>query len=87
LAQAKLRQQQNETIDQVKKAYYSVLQMRNTLSSVEEALKSYHELDKTLLLLLYGVVMRYSDVARLRATDESVPGPLRYVQTVRYILC
>jgi len=46
LAQAKLRQQQNETIDQVKKAYYSILQTRSALSSVEEALKSYHELDK-----------------------------------------
>src|SRR6266566_4981288 len=46
LAQAKLRQQQNETIDQVKKAYYSILQTRSALSSVEEALKSYRELDK-----------------------------------------
>jgi outer membrane protein TolC len=46
LAQAKLRQQQNETIDQVKKAYYAILQTRSGLSSVEEALKSYHELDK-----------------------------------------
>src|SRR5258705_1385230 len=46
LAQAKLRQQQNETIDQAKKAYYAILQTRSGLSSVEEALKSYHELDK-----------------------------------------
>jgi outer membrane protein TolC len=46
LAQAKLRQQQNETIDQVKKAYYAILQTRSGLNSVEEALKSYHELDK-----------------------------------------
>ena len=46
LAQMKLRQQQNETIDQVKKAYYSILQTRSALSSVQEALKSYHELDK-----------------------------------------
>src|SRR6266403_1322757 len=46
LAQAKLRQQQNETINQVKKAYYSILQTRSALSSVEEALKSYRELDK-----------------------------------------
>lgn len=46
LAQAKLRQQQNETISQVKKAYYSILQTRSALSSVEEALKSYRELDK-----------------------------------------
>jgi outer membrane protein TolC len=46
MAQAKLRQQQNETIDQVKKAYYAILQTRSALSSVEEALKSYKELDK-----------------------------------------
>src|SRR5258705_5054397 len=46
LAQAKLRQQLNETIDRVKKAYYAILQTRSGLSSVEEALKSYHELDK-----------------------------------------
>src|SRR5258708_36909151 len=46
LAQAKLRQQQNETINQVKKAYYSILQTRSALGSVEEALKSYRELDK-----------------------------------------
>ncbi len=46
LAQAKQRQQQNETIDQVKKAYYAILQTRSGLNSVEEALKSYHELDK-----------------------------------------
>src|SRR5258705_7894716 len=46
LAQAKQRQQQNETIDQVKKAYYSILQTRSALGSVEEALKSYRELDK-----------------------------------------
>jgi outer membrane protein TolC len=46
LVQAKLRQQKNETIDQVKKAYYAILQTRSALNSVEEALKSYHELDK-----------------------------------------
>jgi outer membrane protein len=46
MAQAKLRQQQNETIDKVKKAYYAILQTSSALSSVEEALKSYHELDK-----------------------------------------
>jgi len=46
LAKAKLHQQQDETIAQVKKAYYAVLQTRSALSSVEEALKSYHELDK-----------------------------------------
>src|SRR5258707_6456993 len=46
MAQAKLRQQQNETIDLVKKTYYATLQTRSALSSVEEALKSYKELDK-----------------------------------------
>jgi outer membrane protein TolC len=46
LTQAKLRQQQNETIDRVKKAYYVILQTSSALSSVEEALKSYKELDK-----------------------------------------
>jgi outer membrane protein TolC len=46
VAQAKLRQQQNETIDQVKKAYYAVLQTQSGLSSVRDALKSYRELDK-----------------------------------------
>ena len=46
LAQAKLRQQQNETINNVKKAYYAILQTRSALSSVEEAVKSYHELDR-----------------------------------------
>ena len=46
LAQAKLRQQRNETVDQVKKTYYGILQTGSALSSVEEALKSYHELDK-----------------------------------------
>src|SRR6266849_8851895 len=46
MAQAKLRQQQSETINLVKKAYYAILQTRRALSSVEEALKSYRELDK-----------------------------------------
>jgi outer membrane protein TolC len=46
LAQAKLRQQQNETINRVKQTYYSILQTRSALSSVEEALKSYRELDR-----------------------------------------
>src|SRR6266705_4172694 len=36
IAQAKLRQQQDETIDQVKKAYYAVLQSRSALGSVDE---------------------------------------------------
>jgi outer membrane protein TolC len=46
MAQAKLRQQQNETIDQVKKTYYAILQTRSALSSVEQTVKSYQELDK-----------------------------------------
>jgi outer membrane protein TolC len=46
LAMAKLRQQQNETIDQVKKTYYAILQTRSALTSVREAIKSYRELDK-----------------------------------------
>jgi outer membrane protein len=45
-AQAKLRQQENETINQVKKAYYSILQTQSALVSVQEAVKSYQELDK-----------------------------------------
>jgi outer membrane protein TolC len=46
VAQAKLRQQQNETVDQVKKAYYAVLQTQSGLTSVREALKAYRELDR-----------------------------------------
>lgn len=46
MAQAKLRQQQNETIAQVKKAYYAILQTKSALTSVEQAVKSYQELDK-----------------------------------------
>jgi outer membrane protein len=46
VAQAKLRQQQNETIDEVKKTYYAILQTKSSLSSVEQAVKSYEELNK-----------------------------------------
>ena len=46
VAHAKLRQQKNETIDLVKKAYYAVLQTQSGLTSVREALRSYRELDK-----------------------------------------
>lgn len=46
VAQAKLRLQREETIDQVKKAYYAILQTKSALSSVQEAVKSYRELDK-----------------------------------------
>jgi len=41
-----LRQQQQETIDQVKKTYYSILQTQSGLTSVRETVKSYQELDK-----------------------------------------
>src|SRR5258705_5326313 len=41
VAQAKLRQQRNETVDQVKKAYYAILQTKSALSSVREAVKTY----------------------------------------------
>lgn len=46
MAQAKLRQQQNETIAQVKKTYYSILQTKSALSSVEQVVRSYQELDR-----------------------------------------
>src|SRR5215813_9171272 len=46
MAQAKLREQQNETIDSVKKTYYAILQTRSALSSVEQTVKSYQELNK-----------------------------------------
>jgi len=45
-AQAKLRQQENETVDQVKTVYYSIMQTHSGLDSVREAVKSYQELDK-----------------------------------------
>ena len=46
VAQAKLRQEQNETIDKVKQTYYAILQTKSALGSVQEAVKSYRELDK-----------------------------------------
>jgi len=46
MAEAKLRQQQNETIDQVKRTYYAIVQTKSALSSVEQTVKSYQELDK-----------------------------------------
>jgi outer membrane protein TolC len=46
MAQAKLREQQNETIDQVKKTYYAILQTKSALSSMAQAVRSYKELDK-----------------------------------------
>lgn len=46
MAQAKLRDQQNETINEVKKTYYAILQTKSALTSVEQTVKSYQELDK-----------------------------------------
>ena len=46
ISEAKLRQQKDETIAQVKKTYYSILQTKSAISSLEEAVKSYQELDK-----------------------------------------
>lgn len=46
MAEAKLKEQQDETINQVKKVYYSILQTQSALDSVQEAVKSYQELDK-----------------------------------------
>ena len=46
IAQAKLRQQKNETIDQVKKTYYAILQTKSALNSLDQAVKSYQELEK-----------------------------------------
>ena len=46
IGQAKLRQQQNETVDEVKQAYYAILQTKSALSSEREALKAYQQLDK-----------------------------------------
>ena len=46
MGEAKLRQQQNDTVDEVKKAYYAILQTKSALSSEREALKAYQQLDK-----------------------------------------
>jgi outer membrane protein TolC len=46
VGEAKLRQQQNDTVDEVKKAYYAILQTKSALSSEREALKAYQQLDK-----------------------------------------
>ena len=46
IGEAKLRQQQNDTVDEVKKAYYAILQTKSALSSEREALKAYQQLDK-----------------------------------------
>ena len=46
MAQVKLRQQHNETIDLVKKTYYAILQTKSALSSVAQAVRSYQELNK-----------------------------------------
>jgi outer membrane protein TolC len=46
MAEAKFRQQKNETIDQVKKTYYAILQTRSALGSLDQAVRSYQELDR-----------------------------------------
>jgi outer membrane protein len=46
MADAKLRQQQHDIVDEVKKAYYAILQTKSALSSEREALKAYQQLDK-----------------------------------------
>jgi outer membrane protein TolC len=46
ISQVKLRQQKDETIAQVKKTYYAILQTKSAISSLEEAVRSYQELDK-----------------------------------------
>ena len=46
LAQAKLQQERNETIDEVKKTYYAILQTKSAVRSVREAVRSYEELNK-----------------------------------------
>jgi outer membrane protein len=46
MGEAKLRQQKNETVDEVKKAYYAILQTKSALSSEREALRAYQQLDK-----------------------------------------
>jgi outer membrane protein TolC len=46
ISEAKLRQEKNETIAQVKKTYYSILQTKSAISSLDQAVKSYQELDK-----------------------------------------
>ena len=45
-ARAKLQQQRNETIEEVKKTYYAILQTNSSVRSLEEAVKSYQELNK-----------------------------------------
>jgi len=46
LAKARLQQQRNETIEEVKKTYYAILQTNSAVRSLEEAVKSYQELNK-----------------------------------------
>jgi outer membrane protein len=46
ISEAKLRQQKDETIAQVKKTYYAILQTKSAINSLEEAVKSYQELDR-----------------------------------------
>src|SRR4030095_10843463 len=46
MSEERLIEKQNETIDQVKKTYYAILETKSALSSVGQAVKSYKELDK-----------------------------------------
>jgi outer membrane protein TolC len=58
-AQAKLRAQRNETVDQVKKAYYAILQTKSAVGSVREAVKSYQQLEQvTGAYVVQQVVLR-----------------------------
>src|SRR5215831_9016016 len=45
-AQEKLRLVKQSTIDRVKQAYYEILQSQSALDSIQEAITSYHELDR-----------------------------------------
>ncbi len=42
----RLRLVKQSTIDRVKQAYYEVLQTQSALESIQEAITSYHELDR-----------------------------------------
>src|SRR5262249_13247391 len=46
IAQQQLRGKQHEVVNNVKKAYYAVLQTQSALQSVEQTLKLYQELDR-----------------------------------------
>lgn len=46
LAEQKLSRQQRETVNQVKRSYYAILQLQSSLEASEEGLKLYRELDR-----------------------------------------